>query len=105
MAPDPALADRVRSLLADDQVRESSMFGGLAFLVAGHMTVAVGEDHLLLRVDPDAEWPARDPRASEAMPGRPMRNWRSFDVAAEDEDLPALIAHALEQVRALPPKG
>jgi hypothetical protein len=104
MAADPDLAARVRSLLADEAPRESSMFGGLAFLVAGHMTVAVGEDGLLVRVDPGAAWPARDPRAAEAMPGRPMRNWRSFDVDA-DEDVPALVAHALAQVRALPPKA
>lgn len=80
------------------------MFGGLAFLVAGHMTVAVGADGLLVRVDPDAEWLRADPRAGEAMPGRRMRNWRSFDVDADTEDLPELVAHALAQVRALPPK-
>jgi hypothetical protein len=34
-----------------------------------------------------------------------MRNWRSFDVDAADEDVPALVAHALAQVRALPPKA
>lgn len=80
------------------------MFGGLAFLVDGHMAVAVGDDGLLVRVDPDAEWLTADPRVSEAMPGRPMRNWRSFDVNADTDDLAYLVAHALAQVHALPPK-
>lgn len=104
MAVDLQLSERVRSLLASEVPREKSMFGGLAFLVAGHMTVAVGDDGLLVRVDSDAEWLTSDPRASEAMPGRPMRNWRSFDVNADTDDLPELVTHALEQVLALPPK-
>ena len=105
MTLDPDLVQRVRTLLADEDAQEKSMFGGLAFLVAGHMTVAVGEDGLLVRVDPDAAWVAEDPRAGEAMPGRPMRNWRSFDVGADAEDLPELVGHAVAQVRALPPKA
>ena len=39
MAADPDLARRVRALLADEAVREQSMFGGLAFLVGEHMAV------------------------------------------------------------------
>ena len=104
MAADDALAQRVREILRDQAPVEKSMFGGLAFMVNGHMTVGVGEDGLLVRVDPDADWLASDPRATEAMPGRPMRNWRSFDVDASTEDLSALVDHALARVRALPPK-
>lgn len=95
----------MREILADQSPVEKSMFGGLAFMVDGHMTVAVGERGLLVRVDPDADWVASDPRVSEAMPGRPMRNWRSLDVGADTDDLEALVAHALDQVRKLPAKG
>ena len=104
MTVDPELAERVRSLLAHEDAREKSMFGGLAFLIAGHMAVAVGDDGLLVRVDPDSEWITGDPRASEAMPSRPMRNWRSFNVTADTDDLRDIVAHSVEQVRALPPK-
>ena len=54
MAYDEALADRVRDAVpADGSVTEKRMFGGLAFLVAGHMAVsASGKGGLLLRVDP-----------------------------------------------------
>lgn len=38
------------------------------------------------------------------MPGRRMRNWRSFGVDADTDDLPDLVAHAVGQVRTLPPK-
>jgi hypothetical protein len=40
MGYDLELAERVRALLADqDGVTERTMFGGLAFLLRGHMTV------------------------------------------------------------------
>ena len=104
MAVDPELAEQVRSLMAHVDAREKTMFGGLAFLIAGHMAVAVGDDGLLVRVDPDSEWITGDPRASEAMPGRPMRNWRSFNVTADADGLTDIVAHSIEQVRALPPK-
>lgn len=103
MTADPGLVARVRSLLAGENVTERSMFGGLAFLVDGHMGVAVGAEGLLMRVDPEADWLTADPRVSEAMPGRPMRGWRSVDVDDTTEDLPELVSHALAQVRALPP--
>ncbi len=46
------------------------MFGGLAFLVSGHMAVTLGPDGLLLRVDPQAARLGTDPRVStEVTPG------------------------------------
>jgi TfoX/Sxy family transcriptional regulator of competence genes len=54
MAYDEDLANRVRELLgAVDRVTEKRMFGGLAFLVCGHMSVAVSrQGGLMLRCDP-----------------------------------------------------
>ena len=54
MAYDEDLADRVRELIgADDPLTERKMFGGLAFLVNGHMAVGVSRDGgILVRVDP-----------------------------------------------------
>ncbi len=50
MAYDEELAQRVRELLADeDAITERKMFGGLAFLLGGHMSVAVsGQGGLLV---------------------------------------------------------
>lgn len=54
MAYDEALADRVRDALVSEPVQERRMFGGLAFLLGGHMTVAAsGEGGLMVRVPPD----------------------------------------------------
>lgn len=51
MAYDEGLAERVRSLLAERRdVVEKRMFGGLAFMVAGHMAVGIVKDDLMVRV-------------------------------------------------------
>ena len=79
MAYDHDLANRVREQLADvDAVTERAMFGGLAFLVGGHMAVAVsGRGGLLVRVGPDGAADALSlPHASQAeMRGRAMTGW------------------------------
>ena len=42
MAYDNDLANRIREAIAEEiDVTEKAMFGGLAFLVGGHMSVAV----------------------------------------------------------------
>ncbi len=56
MAYDEELADRIRAEVAGERgVTEMKMFGGLAFLIGGHMAVAAsGQGGLMLRCDPDA---------------------------------------------------
>src|ERR1700752_2529476 len=55
MAYDEDLANRIRELLGAEQgVDEKRMFGGLAFLINGNMSVAAsGQGGLLVRVPPD----------------------------------------------------
>ncbi len=55
MAYDTALADRIRELIAAERgVEEKQMFGGLAFLINGNMSVAVSSrGGLMVRVPPD----------------------------------------------------
>ncbi len=85
MAYDEELAHRIRALLGDEaQVREQKMFGGLAFLVNGAMTIAAsGQGGILVRVDPEkADRLLHTTPAEQAvMRGRPMRGW--LRVAAE----------------------
>ena len=54
MAYDENLADRVRELLAGEAgFSERKMFGGLAFVLDGHMCCGVVGDDLMLRLGPD----------------------------------------------------
>ena len=67
MAYDEELAERIRGLLPDLPVTEQKMFGGLAFLVGGHMAVAAsGKGGLMLRCDPAD----RDPLGAAPGAGR-----------------------------------
>ena len=50
MAYDEGLADRVRgALLPRPDIEEKKMFGGLAFMVGGHMCCGVIGDDLMVR--------------------------------------------------------
>ena len=54
MAYDEDLANRIRELIAGEEVTEKKMFGGLAFLIGGHISVAVsGQGGLMVRVAPE----------------------------------------------------
>ncbi|MGH9028372.1 MAG: TfoX/Sxy family protein [Acidimicrobiales bacterium] len=79
MAYDELLAHRIRELLADERgVRERKMFGGLAFLVGGHMAIAAsGQGGVLVRVNPDqSDHLLKTTKAEMAvMRGRPMSGW------------------------------
>jgi TfoX/Sxy family transcriptional regulator of competence genes len=56
MAYSEQLADRVRGLLSDrDDVAERPMFGGLTFMVGGHMCCGVHGDEVIVRLHPDDE--------------------------------------------------
>src|SRR5271165_5515262 len=51
MAYDEQLANRIRAILSErTDVSERKMFGGLAFLVAGHMCVGIVGKDLMARV-------------------------------------------------------
>lgn len=110
MAYDLEMADRLREILAGEpDVVEKPMFGGLAFLVDGHMAVAVSrQGGLLLRVDPrQADALVEQPRATRwVMRGREMDGWLRVDIDAyaADEELGPWVRHGVEFVRTLPPK-
>lgn len=110
MAYDVDLADRLRELMSDEpELSEKRMFGGLAFLVAGRMAVAVGgQGGLLLRIDPaQAEALLADPRAEpQVMQGRELAGWLHVNIEADtgDDDLARWIAHGVGYARALPPR-
>jgi hypothetical protein len=62
VAYDEDLADRVRAVLAGQAVTERQMFGGLAFMIGGHMACGVVKDTLrsgLARRPPAMRWTSR----------------------------------------------
>ncbi|GFG65105.1 hypothetical protein MKUB_25950 [Mycobacterium kubicae] len=85
MAYDADLAERIRELLASQpDVDEKRMFGGLAFMVGGHLAVAVsGQGGIMVRVPPTDTDKLLD-RAHVSpmvMAGRETRGW--LRIAAE----------------------
>ena len=108
MAYDEELAHRLRELLADeDGITEKKMFGGLAFLVDGHMSVSASRSGgLLARIDPaDADAALGRPHTSPmVMRGRTMEGW--IRVAPEGcrtkRELAAWVRRSVAFVRGLP---
>ena len=82
MTYDEELAARVRAILADDgDVREQRMFGGLTFLVAGHMCCGIVGETLMLRLNEDLanQELARPHVRPMDFTGRPMKNMVYID--------------------------
>jgi TfoX/Sxy family transcriptional regulator of competence genes len=110
MAYDEDLANRLRELVAMEQgVTEQRMFGGLAFLINGNMSVsASGQGGLLLRVDP-AETDAlldRQHASPFEMRGRVMQGWLRVDPTGlrTKRQLEGWVARGVAYARSLPGK-
>ena len=108
MAYDEKLAARIRALLSDrGDVAERPMFGGLTFMVDGHMCCGVNRDELIVRLDP-----AEEDAALGRPHARPMdftgRRMRGF-VTVRPEGLKGAalkrwVGQAVARAEALPPK-
>jgi hypothetical protein len=110
MAYDSYLADRIRELLASERgVEEKQMFGGLAFLVGGHMAVAAsGNGGLMVRVPPDEiqKLLAREYVSPMVMAGREARGWLrvGIDGVQTKRQLQGWVTRGTDCARSLPPK-
>jgi hypothetical protein len=111
MAYDEDLAHRVRELLGnEDGVSEMPMFGGLAFLLAGNMALAVrSRGGLMVRVGPDAtEASAARAHARAAVMGkRQMRGWVVVEPAglSTKRELEPWVRRGTSFARSIPAKG
>jgi len=110
VAYDDDLANRIRELIAaDPDVTEMRMFGGLAFLVGGNMSVAAsGQGGLMVRVEPgQTEALAAEPHAGPLqMRGRAMRGWLRVDSEGvrTARQLERWVTRGVAYARSLPPK-
>jgi len=108
VAYDEDLADRVRAVLpAGAAVTEQRMFGGLAFMLGGHMFCGVVKDTLMLKLGPEAAARALDQPHVRPMDftGRPMKGMVFIDPEGLRGDaLGQWVAAAAGFARGLPPK-
>lgn len=110
MTYDEELAARIRELMAEERaLTERKMFGGLAFLIGGHMAVGVsGQGGLMVRVDrgeSDALVGTTAARHME-MRGRPMSGWLRIEAAdlTTTLELARWVGVGTDYARSLPPK-
>jgi TfoX/Sxy family transcriptional regulator of competence genes len=110
MAYDEDLANRIRELLgAERGIDEKRMFGGLAFLINGNMSVAVsGQGGLLVRVPPDDtdKLLQRDHASAMVMAGREARGWLrvAADGVKTKRQLARWVTRGVGYARTLPAK-
>ena len=110
MAYDEVLAQRINDVVDGEEGWTSKkMFGGLGFMLDGHMAVAAGSSGaLMVRVDPAQGEQLLDGDAVRPMEmrGREMTGWLlvSQDALAGDDELQRWVERGATFVRTLPPK-
>jgi TfoX/Sxy family transcriptional regulator of competence genes len=109
MAYSERLASRIREILAESEdADERKMFGGLAFMVNGHMTCGVIRDDLMLRLGADrAEQALEEPHVRPMdFTGRPMKGYVYVATPGlrTEARLRRWLELAREFVQTLPPK-
>ncbi len=111
MTYDEDLVNRLRELLAaEDAVTEKRMFGGLAFLLHGHLSVSASRNGgLLVRIDPaDTDACLALPHVALMRMGeRTMDGWLIVEPGglANEAELSAWVARSVSFVKSLPPKS
>jgi hypothetical protein len=111
MAYDEALAARIREHVAGEPVVEKKMFGGLAFLLGGHLSVsASGRGGMLVRVAPaDSDALLEEPGATlmEMSNRPPMDGWIRVapEVLDDDTVLARWVDRGIAYASSLPPQG
>jgi TfoX/Sxy family transcriptional regulator of competence genes len=110
MAYDEDLANRIREVIGGEpDITERRMFGGLAFLAGGNMSVsASGQGGLMVRVDPERgeELLGKPHVRPFEMRGRSMAGWLRVDPEGvrTKRQLEPWVKRAVAYARSLPPK-
>ena len=108
MAYDEVAAHRVRELITAHNPVEKRMFGGIAFMIGGNMSVGVNKEHLMVRVGPDGHDEAISLPHARIMDftGKPMRGWIIVEPPgyASDDDLAGWVKRGVDFAKSLPEK-
>lgn len=109
MAYDEGLAQIMRDHLAGERIEEKKMFGGLAFLLNGHMVCGVHKDGAMFRLNKATYDTALTIPGVSAMYMSGDKVMASMvdvsdEVLADDARRGQLMGMALSVVQALPPK-
>ena len=109
MAYDEGLAQRVREVLeGKSEYVEKKMFGGVAYMVHGHMTVGItGEDLMVRLAADDHEEALTQPNVRPMdFSGRPIKGFIYVDSegTADDEVLRQWVERGLAYTGTLPAK-
>jgi len=107
---DEGLAERIRGILADrHDVSEKKMFGGIAFMIRGHMSVGIVKDDLMVRVGPESYEDLLRQRHARPMDftGRPMKGfvYVASPGLETDVELERWVGHGLKYAASLPSKS
>ena len=108
MAFDAGLADRIRRILPTNRaISERKMFGGLAFMMNGHMFCGVVKTDLMLRLGDEATSAAlRQPHTRPMdFTGKPLKSMIYVDARGldSDESLQTWVGSAMTYVATLRP--
>lgn len=103
------LAQRIRDVIGGrDGVTERKMFGGICWMLDGHIACGTMGEHLLVRLDrDDADRILAEPHVGPMRMGeRTMRGFFTVDAAgiAEDTELARWIDAGAAYAASLPPK-
>ena len=108
MAYDEGIAIRVRKALGNRKTEERKMFGGIAFMLGGHMCCGVSDDKVALRLGNNGAAAALNEPGIEEMDftGKPIKSmvYLTEGIHADQKRLQVWITKAATFVSTLPPK-
>lgn len=109
MAYDEKLAERLGKIFKRRKgASEKKMFGGIAYMLNGHMCCGIVKDTLMVRVGPGAYEDALKEKHVKPMDftGKPMKGYVYVEPQGieSDDDLKSWTDRGIKFVKTLPPK-
>lgn len=110
MPYDQGLAERVRTHLSGIwELQEKKMFGGLCFMVSGHMCCGILGENLMVRVGAEqySHYLAEPAVTTMTFTGKPLKGFLYVlpEGLSEDQELSIWLQRCLDFVASLPPKA